>query len=477
MNFTRKSKVLFLFIILVLLAGFITNSQASRGIPVTVKTPEGNQILLYKNSYALVIGNGNYTRGWDPLPGALRDVEDVAEALKQRGFQVQVKKDLTRDNFEDLFNKFIIDYGRQPDNQLLIYYAGHGYTEKLANEDDLGYLVMIDTPIPEQSLFRFRRRSVDMQTIITYAKMIRSKHVLFMFDSCFSGSVLNMRDRVIPSAISDHVRHPVRQFITAGRANERVPDRSFFKEAFLNMLEGREREPIPDGYLTGEELGLYLKNKVPMYNSAQHPQYGKIRDPKLDQGDFVFPKRETDELALCKLTVERLERENELLIQQIEEYKRQSAKDSKVGGGKPLSTGVAPPPSSTSSVTGRDGIYVAYANGIVRDTRTGLEWVAGPDRDTTWDEAKSWLESLNIDGGGWRMPMRGELKTLYKRYSGTRNMTSLLKTSGWWVWAAETEGSSYAWFFPFIGTPGPSSSQPSNMSNNLRAFAVRSRSD
>jgi len=21
-----------------------------------------------------------------------------------------------------------------------------------------------------------------------------------------------------------------------------------------------------------------------------------------------------------------------------------------------------------------------------------------------WDEAKSWVENLNIDGGGWRMP-------------------------------------------------------------------------
>jgi len=100
--------------------------------------------------------------------------------------------------------------------------------------------------------------------------------------------VLNLRDRVTPSAISDKVHYPVRQFITAGRANEPVPDRSVFKEAFLDILEGRDREPIPDGYLTGEELGLYLKNKVPEYNPMQHPQYGKIRDPRLDKGDFVF---------------------------------------------------------------------------------------------------------------------------------------------------------------------------------------------
>ena len=35
------------------------------------------------------------------------------------------------------------------------------------------------------------------------------------------------------------------------------------------------------------------------------------------------------------------------------------------------------PTLSTSNVTKRDGIYVAYANGIVKDTKTGLEWKAG----------------------------------------------------------------------------------------------------
>ncbi len=27
---------------------------------------------------------------------------------------------------------------------------------------------------------------------------------------------------------------------------------------------------------------------MPQYNPSQHPQYGKIRDPRLDKGDFVF---------------------------------------------------------------------------------------------------------------------------------------------------------------------------------------------
>ena len=48
-------------------------------------------------------------------------------------------------------------------------------------------------------------------------------------------------------------------------------------------------------------------------------------------------------------------------------------------------------PSTAANVIMRDGIYVAYANGIAKDTKTGLEWKAGPDRDTDWNEARSWV--------------------------------------------------------------------------------------
>ena len=70
--------------------------------------------------------------------------------------------------------------------------------------------------------------------------------------------------------------------------------------------------------------------------------------------------------------------------------------------------------------------FLPLTNGIVKDTHTGLEWIAGPDRDTNWNEARSWVQSLNLDGGGWRMPTMDELESLYKKGKGDRNMTPLL---------------------------------------------------
>jgi formylglycine-generating enzyme required for sulfatase activity len=292
----KKHLIFLLFVTVCVSLCLVTTDEllSQRGMkPIKVRTRIGKEIELYRDSYALVVGNSSYTKGWNPIGGALQDVEEVAAALKKHGFTVTLEKDLTKPEFEDAFEKFVTE-GRDENNRLLFYYAGHGHTEKLANGDDLGYLVMVDAPLPEDDRIN-HRKSVDMESLVTQAKRIQARHVLFIFDSCFSGTILNAaRNQEQPENISYSVQQPVRQFITAGRANEGVPDKSVFKQAFLNLIEGSVRQPVPDDYITGEELGFYLKHQVPIYNKGQHPQYGKINDPNLDQGDFVFVLREEE---------------------------------------------------------------------------------------------------------------------------------------------------------------------------------------
>lgn len=127
----------------------------------------------------------------------------------------------------------------------------------------------------------------------------------------------------------------------------------------------------------------------------------------------------------------------------------------------------------TIEVMDQDSHFIAYINGIVKDTKTGIEWFVGPDRDTTWDEAKSWAEGLSIDGGGWRLPTLEELRTIYKEGAGTLNMTPLLKGSSWWIWSVETKDSSSAWLFSFNLGQGYLFERSSSF--NFRSFAIRSR--
>lgn len=273
---------------------------------IKVYTNTNQEIQLYKASYALVVGNGNY-RNWADLPGALKDVQEVKDVLEAHGFEVTLKTDLNKREFEITLAEFVLDYGKDKNNRLLFYYAGHGHTRKAVSGEDLGYLVMVDAPSSATDEVGFEVASIDMSSLVTQSKKIQARHVLFMFDSCFSGAILDVRDELQPpEGILDSVRYFVRQFITAGRAGELVPDRSYFKHAFLDLIQGRVPEPFPDGYITGEELGYYLKNKVPEYIEGQHPQYGKIRDPSLDKGDFIFVLPQTSNNIRVLETVSKL---------------------------------------------------------------------------------------------------------------------------------------------------------------------------
>jgi len=129
--------------------------------------------------------------------------------------------------------------------------------------------------------------------------------------------------------------------------------------------------------------------------------------------------------------------------------------------------------SSTAKIAQRGGVYIVYSNGIVKDTSMNLEWFAGPDRNTTWDDAHAWAKSLKLAGGGWRLPTLKELDTLYKKGAGPRNMTPFLKTTGWWVWSGETVGTREARSFAF--GHGYKGWIFKGNSANERVFAVRSQ--
>ena len=74
--------------------------------------------------------------------------------------------------------------------------------------------------------------------------------------------------------------------------------------------------------------------------------------------------------------------------------------------------------------------FMISSDGAIADSRTGLEWVVGPDRDTNYAQAEQWVVNCKVMGGRWRMPMRQELSTLYQKGVGERNMDPAFKTTG-----------------------------------------------
>jgi len=279
-----KSIIYNIYILSIILTLLLSEpSKAS----IVVTTIEGQELLLYENSYALVVGNSDY-ENFIRLPGAKDDAKEVAIALKRKGFNVELALNLTQEKFDTLFSDFAFNRGNKKNTRMLFYYAGHGATLPMAGDQTMGYLVMVDTPKPDRDRADFVTKSIDMQYMVTKSQQMLARHVLYMFDSCFSGTILNFRAEVKPQIINHRIQLPVRQFITAGSAEEKVPDKSYFKQVFLDLIEGRVEEPFKDGYITGQELGFYLSSQVPYYFEYQHPQFGKIKNPKLDKGDFLF---------------------------------------------------------------------------------------------------------------------------------------------------------------------------------------------
>ena len=264
----------------------LLQAATTRGIQV-VKDQQGEQVCLYKESHALLIGVSDYTAGWADLNGVKKDIPRVKAALSKRGFNVVTVMNPTKSELENAIASFISNYGRHEDNRLLIYYSGHGYTLTKKWGGEMGYIVPADAPDPARDKNGFMDKAVDMVKVEGWAKNIDTKHALFMFDSCFSGSLFSL-SKAAPGIINYKTSNPVRQFITAGSEDETVPDKSIFCQQFLDALDG-EGDGNGDGYITGSELGEYLQSTVVNYSyDSQHPQYGKIRDRRLDKGDFVF---------------------------------------------------------------------------------------------------------------------------------------------------------------------------------------------
>lgn len=273
-----------LFLCLLLMWGS-THSE-DRGLhrkTLKATTQAGEQLSLYKESHALLIGVSEYTH-WPRLDSIPSELDQVEEALQAQDFNVVRLTNPGGDELSNGIENFIDEYGYEHENRLLIYFSGHGHSV-----GEKGLLIPADAPLPEDK--KFRRNSVPMSRVLSWARDMEAKHALFLFDSCFSGSVFKSRN--LPGKSERYIRkataEPVRQFITAGSANQVVPAKSTFTPALVRAING-EGDLNNDGYITGSELGVHLSQLVPQFTD-QNPQYGKIKDFDLAQGDFVFFKQ------------------------------------------------------------------------------------------------------------------------------------------------------------------------------------------
>ena len=312
-----KIPFLFLFNIIILLS-WIPNSYGTNQKQIT----NTKKIMAHINGkkFALVIGIDKYPTM--PLEAAVNDAKAVSKRLSELNFQVTTLLDsqATLKNIRhELGTKFSLT---SPNDQIVIYFAGHGITEKLHSKKMVGYILPVNANIKD-----LYTTAISMNELRDLTARIPAKHILFAFDSCYSGLGLTRSIKVVSAneSLQQHLESLAESravyMITAGKATEVAREfrgHGLFTLHFLDGIAGAADTDPKDKIVQASELGRYLASVVSKEtNREQNPQHGMIEG----DGDFLFPLMDDDPIRLRKSLLSRLS------VQSDEIFKRKNIQD------------------------------------------------------------------------------------------------------------------------------------------------------
>jgi TPR repeat protein len=267
--------------------------------PLQAQVPEDIRAALTGRGHALLIGVARYDdrAGWHDLDSVTGDLEDLRRELAPHFQSIDVLPNPTTEEIRQRLRAFLTERGAAHDARLLIYYAGHGFTaHNPASQQTMGYITGRDTPRCQDASCRSALgNAIPFNEIDALNRGTWARHVLMLFDSCFSGSIFLTRSesqevqRYTRERARTALREPVRYYITAGSADDPVPAQSPFASLVIRGLRG-EADVHRDGVISAEALGVFLQRHVPAAarRDTLRPQKGPIADGRLSRGQFLF---------------------------------------------------------------------------------------------------------------------------------------------------------------------------------------------
>jgi len=251
--------------------------------------------------WALAIGNEAYPErdGWKPLKTPIRDAEAVTETLRTEfGFETEIPG---TEPGEQPFPLLLRNASRgdilralqrlartaQPDDSVVVYYAGHGYKD---DKISASYWVPIGGKHDDYTEW------ISESDWNGQVRSINARHVLVVADSCFGGAILDrggppglppLEPEVRRRLIENAIRRTSRHLLSSG-ADEPVADgggsgHSVFARAFLEGLRKYDEKVF-----TAEEVFARWIRPSVGGNASQLPQYNSLRLSGHEGGDFVF---------------------------------------------------------------------------------------------------------------------------------------------------------------------------------------------
>jgi hypothetical protein len=239
----------------------------------------------------LVIGINSYEGYWPELENAVNDAEGVAEVLKDNyhfdTVYTLMDKEATRRNIIQKFEWLTRNITK--DDNLLIFYAGHGQFNKALNK---GYWVPVDAA--ENSVADY----ISNNDVKTFIGGIPSKHTLLITDACFSGDIFRgpKTESILfdPNNMERYYKEVYRKLsrlaLTSGGVEEVMDEGKDNHSVFTYYLIKALKENTLK-YMDANQLFNEFRIAV-TNNSEQTPMLQVIRDTDDEGGQFVFIKKE-----------------------------------------------------------------------------------------------------------------------------------------------------------------------------------------
>ena len=265
-------------------------TQATKSAPADGATPRQLAGLGLGRYYALVIGNQNYRR-IESLATPIADAHRAARVLREGyGFTVTVVDDA--DDVAMLRALNDLNGVLKPEDNLLIYYAGHG-TRLRTGDREAGYWLPVNADPPPTDTFW-----VANEQVTGHLARLPARRVLVVADSCYAGllsddpSFLLLQDASRVSLDYIRIRLPKRaRLLISSGGDQPVLDtggegNSVFARAFLDALESNR------DVLSAPALFARLQSRVKAAARRtgfhQVPEFKAIKGAGHEIGDFFF---------------------------------------------------------------------------------------------------------------------------------------------------------------------------------------------
>jgi len=245
---------------------------------LTIQNFVPKQIKINKNKKALLIGI-NYVGTNNELYGCINDVNSVKERISTQGFtSINTITDLTsikptRDNILKEFTNLLVN--SQAGDLLFFMYSGHGCYTLDKNEDEKdGYDELIVTS-------DFKGIIDDELKTIIQQKLKKDVTLFAMFDSCFSGSVLDLRYQYLDSLNYDNYTEYDKETVTVGNVfmiSGCTDEQTSADAVFNNKANGAMTWSLLESLKqkqngTWRELIKNMRDKLKTSNFDQIPQF------------------------------------------------------------------------------------------------------------------------------------------------------------------------------------------------------------